>query len=480
MPDSSGSPFYLVIDQGTSSTKCFLFNENNDVVFSNRIKHPLSRPAPQHVECDANQIVASCLELIQQCVDTADQKFGNIINVGIALQRSTFLFWDKITCEPQSPALSWQDSRAYQIVNELSEYNQLIHEKSGVPLSAHFGGAKYQHLIRNDPGLKSNVDKGDIWFGPLSAFLVHRLTGHPVVDHTIAGRSQLMDITELKWDDELCSFYDVNQNCLPTLVPSVGDFGHIQPWGLPLNCIIGDQQSALIGQGGLAENFLAMNFGTSASVLYHSGPFAKHIKGLLNNVLFSNEYETHYVTEGSINACNSLFYWLEDKLNIPHKDMEWDKRCSQTDTNGVLVPGFSGLAAPYWKSGFETVFHQLENVSNNEIIRAGMESIGYLVNDIIKAMPLQECPDIIPASGGGARKPLLQFISDITENSIGHSSMKDRTAFGVLNLLKKAGGESILHETVECDHIFTPQMKDSLRQVKLDQWHTALRKAEIF
>ncbi len=160
--------------------------------------------------------------------------------------------------------------------------------------------------------------------------------------------------------------------------------------------------------------------------------------------------------------------------------MEWDKRCSQTDTNGVLVPGYSGLAAPYWKSGFETVFHQLENVSNNEIIRAGMESIGYLVNDIIEVIPLQECPDIIPASGGGARKPLLQFISDITENSIGHSSMKDRTAFGVLNLLKKTGGESILHETVECDHIFTPQMKDSLRQIKLDQWHTALRKAEIF
>ena len=135
-----------------------------------------------------------------------------------------------------------------------------------------------------------------------------------------------------------------------------------------------------------------------------------------------------------------FFYWLEDKLNIPHKDMEWDKRCSQTDTNGVLVPGFSGLAAPYWKSGFETVFHQLDNVSNNEIIRAGMESIGYLVNDIIKVMPLQECPDIIPASGGGARKPLLQFISDITGNSIGHSSMKDRTAFGVFSLLKKATG----------------------------------------
>ncbi len=479
MPDSSGSPFFLVIDQGTSSTKCFLFNENNNVVFSNRIKHPLSRSALNHVECDANEIVDSCFELIQQCVDVADQKSGKIINVGIALQRSTFLFWDKKTCDPQSPALSWQDSRAYQIVDELSEYKQLIHEKSGVPLSAHFGGAKHQHLTRDDANLKSKVDNGDLWFGPLSAFLVHRLTGHPVVDHTIAGRSQLMDISALKWDDELCSFFDVNQTCLPTLVPPVGNFGRIQPWGLPLNCIIGDQQSALIGQGGLAENFLAMNFGTSGSVLFHSGNSPRHINGLLNNVLFSNEHETHYVTEGSINACNSLFYWLEGKLNIPHKDMEWDKRCSQTETKGVLVPGFSGLAAPYWKSGFDSIYHNLKNSTEDEIVRAGMESIGFLVHDILNTMNTDLTDKIIPASGGGARKPLLQFISDITGNSIGHSSMKDRTAFGVFSLLKKAAGEPMVDEHVDCDQIFTPKMDETIRESKLDQWHSALKKVGV-
>ena len=479
MPVSSGPPFFLVLDQGTSSTKCFLFNEINDVVFSHRIKHTLSRPAPRHVECDANQIVESCLELIKQCVEFAKQHSSKIQSVGIAIQRSTFLFWDKKTCTPQSPVLSWQDSRSFKIADELSDHSQLIHEKSGVPLSAHFGGAKYQHLIRNDPSLKSKADNGDVWFGPLSSFLVHKLTGAPVIDHTIAGRSQLMDITNLKWDEELCSFFNVNQICLPTIVPSAEQFGIIQPWNLPLNCIIGDQQSALIGQGGLTDNFLAMNFGTSASVLYHSGQSPKHVNGLLNNVLFSNEHETHYVTEGSINACNSLFYWLEDELKIPHKIMKWDTRCENATTNGVLIPGFSGLAAPYWKSGFETIFHQLDGATHDEIIRAGMESIGFLVNDILNTMNMNLTDKMVPASGGGARKPLLQFISDITGKSIGHSSMKDRTAFGVFSLLKKAAGEPIVDEQVECYQIFTPRMEETLRKSKLSQWHSALKSAEI-
>ena len=355
MPESSGSLYFLVIDQGTSSTKCFLFDKNNDVVFSNRIKHQLSRLESHHVECDANLIAESCVELIEQCVDFASQKSKKIHSVGIAIQRSTFLFWDKITATPLTPALSWQDSRAGQVVEELSDYNQFIHEISGVPLSAHFGGPKYQHLINNDSVLKSQVEKGAVWFGPLSAFIVHKLTGNPFVDHTVAGRSQLMNIADLTWDDALCTLFNVKQSSLPFIVPTMGLFGQIKPWGLPLNCVIGDQQSALIGQGGIAAGSLAFNFGTSASVLLHSGNTPNHNEGLLNNVLFSNGSEIHYLTEGSINTCNSLFYWLENELKIPHNEMQWDKRCAKTRVDGVLIPGFAGLAAPYWKSGFNSV-----------------------------------------------------------------------------------------------------------------------------
>lgn len=476
MPESSGSLYFLVIDQGTSSTKCFLFDKNNDVVFSNRIKHQLSRLESRHVECDANLIAESCVELIEQCVDFVSQKSKKIYSVGIAIQRSTFLFWDKITATPLTPALSWQDSRAGQVVEELSDRNQFIHEISGVPLSAHFGGPKYQHLINNDSVLKSLVEKGAVWFGPLSAFIAHKLTGNPFVDHTVAGRSQLMNIADLTWDDALCTLFNVKQSSLPSIVPTMGLFGQIKPWGLPLNCVIGDQQSALIGQGGIAAGSLALNFGTSASVLLHSGNTPNHNDGLLNNVLFSNGSEIHYLTEGSINTCNSLFYWLENELKIPHNEMQWDKRCAKTRVDGVLIPGFAGLAAPYWKSGFNSVYYNLENANADEIIRAGMESIGFLVYDIMATMPLPKPVDLIPASGGGARPPLLQFIADLTGIAIGYTIMKDRTAFGVYSLLKKYTGNPFTQSLPEYDMVINPKMDSAARQNKLDSWQVALKK----
>lgn len=478
MPDASGSTSFLIIDQGTSSTKCFLFDKNGKIVFSHRIKHSLTRPKTHHVECDPLEIFHACESLIHVSVDYAKEHSLHIHSMGLAAQRSTFLFWDKETVEPLIPALSWQDSRATEIESEYAQYSNMIHSRCGVPLSPHFGGLKYQHLIRNNDQLKINVERGDAWYGTLSSFLVHKLTGTPAIDHTIAGRTQLMNIESLEWDNELCSLFQIRQDILPKIVPALGYFGEYN--GIPIMCVLGDQQGALIGQGGIKEGFLAMNFGTSGSVLMNSGNHPFQHDGLLNNVLFSDNKTVSYLIEGSINACNSLFYWLETELGIPHEEMKWDVRCENATTNGVLIPGFSGLAAPYWKSGFETIFHQLDNASHNEIIRAGMESIGFLVNDILNTMNVNLIDKMIPASGGGARKPLLQFISDITGNSIGHSSMKDRTAYGVFSLLKKASGEPIVEEMVEYDQIFTPEMDESIRLSKVNQWHSALKNAEIF
>jgi glycerol kinase len=156
--------------------------------------------------------------------------------------------------------------------------------------------------------------------------------------------------------------------------------------------------------------------------------------------------------------------------------MQWDTRCSQTETNGILVPGFSGIAAPYWKSGFESIFHNLNKSLEDEIVRAGMESIGYLVNDILTAMPLQKRPDIIPVSGGGAREPLLQFIADLTGASMGHVSMKDRTAYGVYKILS---GNEFQKEIFESNHVLKPKMDGNSKRVKINQWHSVLKNAGI-
>jgi glycerol kinase len=179
--------------------------------------------------------------------------------------------------------------------------------------------------------------------------------------------------------------------------------------------------------------------------------------------------------EGTISACSSTFYWLEKKLNIPHKEMRWDKRCEKSMTNGILIPNFVGIAAPYWINGFDTVYHNLEGTSNNEIIRAGMETIGFLVNDIYNAIvnETNAKPKMITASGGGARGPLLQFIADLLQIDIGHTSLKDRTAFGVYKLIRNSKEDN---GSIVCDKIFKPMMDEQTRNSKLHNWKTALSK----
>ncbi|MCH7762250.1 MAG: hypothetical protein IIB95_00735 [Candidatus Marinimicrobia bacterium] len=477
VPVASGNPYFLVIDQGTSSTKCFLFDSNNEVVFTRRIKHQLIRPEPHHVECDAQEIADACKALIKECVQFAEEHSSAIHSAGLAVQRSTFLFWDKKTCEPHSPAISWQDDRAQDIVREFQNDAEWIFEKTGTPLNAHFGGAKFLHLIRKNSKLLRGVNEGNLWFGSLSAFLTHTLTGTVAIDHSIACRSQLLDLKSRLWDEQLCNLFQVPLSALPPLAPTSHSFGSISVDNItiPLNVVMGDQQAALIGQGGWKTNTIALNFGTSGSVQYNTGKTALTVDGLISSVLFSDDQHSLYMIEGTINACNSLFYWLEDELDIPHKEMRWHERCAATKTAGIFIPGFMGIAAPYWKSAVGIHRIGLDNASDNEIIRAAMESIGFLVSNIIERLDIRDqMPDLLTASGGGGRPPLLQFIADLLSIPVGHSSMKDRTALGVYYLLKKYAGETIEFPGTDCDMIFEPAMDNEVRKEKLMSWQSAL------
>jgi glycerol kinase len=476
-------PYYLVLDQGTSATKVFLFDEHGTVRFRRRIKHRLLRPAPQHVECDPQSILAACRELIAAAVRFAVAEGNRIVRAGLAAQRSTFLFWDKTTTEPLTPALSWQDSRAQSETVPYQDRAEEIHRRTGIPLSAHFGAPKFRHLVRHDSALAQAVPAGTVWFGPLSAYLTHVLTGRAAVDESIAGRTLLMNLAQGTWDRELCEQFGVPCHCLPPLVPVTGDFGSVavDGWEIPLACVVGDQQAALVGQGGLRPGTPAMNFGTSGSVQADTGTEPVLIDGLLSSVLLADGRERRFMLEGTINTGNSLFYWLETELGIPHADMRWYERCARTRTEGVLVPGFVGLAAPYWRDGFRTVWYRLDGASTDEIVRAGMESIGFLVYDIYRRILTKYRPQaaLITASGGGAQPPLLQFIADLLELPVGHTTLKDRTALGVFHLLRRMEGERKEIPAAECDRIFRPEMDAETRRRKIARWHRVLDQAGI-
>ena len=464
---------YIVIDSGTSSTKAFLFDANGEILHTNKIKHDLSRPKQYNVESDATIILDACTKLFHEMVNAS----GNtpVLKTGLTVQRSTFLFWEKESCQPITPALSWQDSRAHTIVDEFSEHSQKLWKITGTPLSAHFGGPKYLYMIRENSDLKKRVENGELYFGPLSAYLSQAMTGNAGVEESIACRSLLYDIHSGDWSEFALDLFKVEQDSLPPLLPVKHDYGKIIEMDIPLSIVIGDQQGALIGQTGLKPDSVAANFGTSASVQFNAGTEPTVIPGLISSVLYSDKHEKYFMVEGTINACNSLFYHLEDVLNIPHEKMKWDERASRTKTDGIFIPGFSGLAAPYWTPGFDDIYLDLNKDSEKDkIVRAGMESIGFLVDDILECLSphIKQKPDLLTAAGGGAREPLLQFIADLTGISVGHSAMKDRTAYGVYKLLNP-NYESDLSKNV--DYIFSPNTTNKIIEKK-EKWRTLLKK----
>ena len=477
---NSKNSFYLVLDQGTSSSKIFLFDEGQNIVFSDRERHHLHRPQEHHVESNPIDILNACTKLISSAISYAKSKNGNIVSMGMAVQRSTFLFWDKFSLKHYTQAISWQDSRAQKESDTFKNHAATIQDITGIPLNSHFGAPKYIYLTKHNSILHQKSKENKLWFGPLSAYLTHSFTGTPALDESIAGRSLLMNLDEIAWDHELCSLFGVPMDCLPPLASTVHNYGYVEidETQIPLNCVIGDQQAALIGQGGSTPGALAMNFGTSGSVQYNAGAEPSRVTGLLSNVLFATTSKRNYILEGTISASSSLFYWLENELNIPHNKMRWDKRCDKTTTKGILIPGFTGIAAPYWVDGFETVYHNLDGASNDEIIRSGMETIGFLVHDIYKSIidKTKLKPELITVSGGGARSPLLQFIADLLQIQIGHTTLKDRTALGVYKLLRLSDNKFIADESVECDNIFTSKMDNSTRGSKLKSWRIALDK----
>jgi len=470
--------FYLVLDQGTSSSKIFLFDDEQNIVFSDRERHLLAHPQEHHVESNPIDILNACTKLISSAITYAKSENGNIVSMGMAVQRSTFLFWDKQNLKHYTQAISWQDSRAQKESDAFKNHANKIHDITGIPLNSHFGAPKYIYFTKRDDTLKQKAENDKLWFGPLSTYLTHSFTGTPATDESIAGRSLLMNLDKIAWDYELCSLFGVPINCLPPLKPTVHNYGFIEidDAQIPLNCVIGDQQAALIGQGGSTPGTLAMNFGTSGSVQYNTGAEPKRAAGLLSNVLYSTSSTRNYLLEGTISASSSLFYWLEKELGIPHIKMKWDKRCEKMTTKGVFIPGFTGIAAPYWIDGFKTVYHNLDGASDDEIIRAGMETIGLLVHDIYRSIidKTKLKPELITVSGGGARAPLLQFIANLLQIKIGHTSLKDRTALGVYKLLRLSDNKYIADESVECDKIFSPKMDKSIRESKLKNWRTAI------
>ncbi|MBC8175459.1 MAG: hypothetical protein H8E82_07380 [Candidatus Marinimicrobia bacterium] len=475
-------PVILIIDQGTSSTKGFILNRHFQQIYSEKIPHKITRSKPGRVECDAAEIAEGCQTLLHSLANICANHSLSPAGLGMAFQRSTFLFWDRTTKKPLTPAMSWQDTRAHNVVNRMNEHREWIQQTTGIPLTAHFGGPKFLHSIQKHPTIKQKILNGDAIFGPLSSFVTHTLTGNLVLDESIAGRSLLLDLQKVVWDEKLLDLFHVPTTCLPELTPTVTTFGNVN--NIPLLCVIGDQQASVIGQGRWNRGDVAMNYGTSGSVLMNSGNEVTIIPSLLTNILFSTFDKRYFLLEGTINGVGALFRWLEKYLDIPHRKMKWETRCTES-TDGIMIPGINGLASPYWTSEFETKFFNLSSgIHPNKFVRAGMESIGFLVYDIYEIIRKESnitfCD--ITTSGGNARPPLLQFIADLLNIPVHASKEKDMTALGVAKLVAGQlwGFDNMRrYEKKALEKSYTSAMSPVERNKKIQQWQNALQALNI-
>ena len=478
--------YVLTIDAGTTSVRCILFDREDKIVSMSQRQITQYYPEPGWVEHDPMEIIDLVRKTISECMQSADPK--NCVSIGITNQRETAIVWNRRTGLPIYNAIVWQDKRTMSSCFELrKEHEGFINERTGLKVDPYFSSTKIAWILDNVKGARQKAMKGDLLFGNVDSWILWNLTDRRVhaTDHTNASRTMLFNINELRWDEELLSLFDIPPSMLPEIYPCKHMFGTTEIRGVdvPINAIMGDQQSALFGQSCFSEGEMKITLGTGGFMLMNAGCTPKRSEhGLLTTVAWTINGNTQYAIEGSFYAAGAIIEWLRDKLGmvIDVRDTEKIARSIDDTAGCYLIPAFSGLGAPYWEQQTRGMIVGLTlGVGKEHIIRATLESIAFQINDIIDAMAADTDmrPDMIRLDGGASCNDFLcQFIADITDARIVCADCPEATALGVAHL----SGYGTLWDGPterEYDRIFTPKMPEAERRRRISGWRHAIDSA---
>lgn len=439
------SKYVAAIDQGTTSTRCIIFNREGQIISVGQKEHEQIYPQPGWVEHNPEEIWRNTLEVIAQARIQGDIKnVTDIAAVGITNQRETTVVWNKNTGKAYHNALVWQDTRTAELVKQFAANGgqDRFRAKTGLPLATYFSGLKIKWLLDNVPGLRTDAERGDAIFGNMDTFLIWHLTdGKHITDVTNASRTQLMNLHTLDWDDELLSDFTIPRAMLPVIKSSSEVYGHITSevlLGIPLAGDLGDQQAALFGQTCFDPGQAKNTYGTGCFMLMNTGSEIKASTcGLLTTLAYKiGDQPAHYALEGSVAIAGALVQWLRDNLGIIRKSSDVEKLAKKVKDNGgaYFVPAFSGLYAPYWRDDARGVVAGLTRYVNKyHIARASLEATAYQTLDVMKAM--EEDAGIKLSSlrvDGGmvANKTLMQFQADMLNTPVVCPTVAETTALG--------------------------------------------------
>ena len=480
----------LSIDQGTSSTKTIIFNEEGKVVA--RASEPLKTYYLEggFVEQHPEEIYQNVLQSVKKCLQAYTANGGDLRNIqtcGISNQRETFVLWDEAG-EPLHKAVVWQCKRSIAVCAQLKKggYEHIIKRKTGLIIDPYFSGSKLIWLHENVDQVRRAIESGRACFGTIDTWLLYKLSGGKqyFTDYTNASRTLFFNIDSLQWDQELLSMFGLSRLRLPEPKPSSYAFGLTDFEGLleepvQINSMIGDSHAAAFGEGCFTPGTAKATLGTGCSILMNIGNKAiAASQGMVTTICWSTEERVDYALEGVIVSCGATIEWLKNELGLFLASQETEAMANAvTDNNGVyLVPAFSGLGAPHWDMNRKASITGLTFECNkNHVTRAALESIPYQIKDVITAMELNtglKLQELMADGGITANHFILQFLADLLEKPVVTIGMPDVSALGAAFLagLKSGIFQDLNHlKSLYSSH--KSSLAPGVQQKKVQSWY---------
>lgn len=484
--------YLLGIDQSTQGTKVVLVNEQGKIAKKVSKNHRQIISKLGYVSHDLNEIRDNIYFLVKKILKDTVVNPEDIVGLGITNQRETATAWSRKTGEPLSYAVVWQCSRAKQICSEIEKtgVSNKVYCKSGIPLSPYFTAAKFAWLLQNIDEVKKAAEVNDLCLGTVDSWLIYQLTNGDSfkTEPSNASRTQLMNIDTDQWDKELIDIFGIPVNALPQIVDSnskfgMTDFNGILNHKIPIYGVLGDSQAALYGQRCTHVGDVKSTYGTGSSIMMNIGaePVASK-NGLMTSLAWQIDGKSTYVLEGNVNYSGAVVKWLRDDLGLFHNDSETVAMAEKANNEDktYLVPAFTGLGAPYWNDNATGIIVGMtRNTRKNEIVRAGLQSIAYQINDVLQAMKNDvgnSCKVLKVDGGATANKYLMQFQCDLLQANIEIPNVEELSVLGSVFLAGLQIGvlnEESLKKSIQYD-VFKPKMNKSKRQIQINGWRKAV------
>lgn len=489
-----GKKYIMALDQGTTSSRCILFDANGKVQSMAQKEFNQIYPKAGWVEHDPMEIWSSQISVLSEAMSKIGCMPEEIAAIGITNQRETTVVWDKETGRPIYNAIVWQCRRTSERIDRLNEegFGDVIHAKTGLIPDAYFSATKICWILDHVEGARKKAEEGKLLFGTVDTWLIYNLTGRKVfaTDYTNASRTMLFNIETLDWDDEILNYFKIPRSMLAKVLPSSGNFGVTegsltQGVPIPIAGVAGDQQAALFGQCCFEEGEVKNTYGTGCFMLMNTGShLVRSGNGLLTTLAAGTGEKAEYALEGSVFVAGGVIQWLRDELQMIRTSAETEEIARKvSDTNGVyVVPAFTGLGAPYWNQNARGIITGLtRGAGKNHIVRGALESIAYQVNDLLEAMENDSkihLKSLKVDGGASVNNFLMQFQADILRINVERPKCVETTGMGAAFLAGLSVGfwkdKEELKNLLQLDRVFESSMEEDHRNMLVQGWKDAV------